>query len=85
MFGSAGAPQLGSSFRVDDLERVRSDRPLLGKLLDLANPVSVRMSGVNINGPPPARVEAAGFAIDSATWLEPGHIFTLIRGPRTDG
>ncbi len=44
------------------LEHVRSDNRLLGKLMDVLNPVVVRMAGANINRHTVDNVNAGGFA-----------------------
>jgi ubiquinone/menaquinone biosynthesis C-methylase UbiE len=44
------------------LEHVRSENPLLGKLMDVLNPVVVRLAGANINRHTAENVRAAGFA-----------------------
>ena len=43
------------------LEHVRSENRVLGKLMDLLNPVVVRVAGANINRETVANVYAAGF------------------------
>ena len=44
------------------LEHVRGSNPIVGRLMDLLNPVAVRMSGANINRRTVENVRAAGFA-----------------------
>jgi len=51
------------------LEHVRSKNGLVGPLMDLANPIAVRLSGANINRDTVANVKAAGFEIESVTRL----------------
>ena len=47
------------------LEHVRSSNPVMGKLMDLVNPLAVRISGANINRRTVDNVRDAGFpAID---------------------
>lgn len=46
------------------LEHVRARNPLLGKLMDWLNPLSVRFQGVNINRDTVNNVKLAGFAIE---------------------
>jgi ubiquinone/menaquinone biosynthesis C-methylase UbiE len=63
------------------LEHVRSDCPVLGRLMDLANPVMVRMSGANVNRRTVENVERAGFTVREARGLGVGPargIFKLI-------
>lgn len=45
------------------LEHVRSGLPLLGRGMDLMNPLTVRMGGVNINRETVRNVELAGFRV----------------------
>ncbi len=47
------------------LEHIRSDHPLLGKLMDWLNPVSLYLVGSNINRRTVENVERAGLLIDS--------------------
>lgn len=44
------------------LEHVRSGNPLMGKMMDLLNPIAVRLSGANINRRTVDNVRAAGFS-----------------------
>lgn len=47
------------------LEHVRGSNPVMGKLMDLMNPIAVRVSGANINRRTVENVRAAGFvAVD---------------------
>lgn len=43
------------------LEHVRSGNPVTGKMMDLLNPIAVRLSGANINRRTVENVRAAGF------------------------
>ncbi len=45
------------------LEHVRSGLPVVGRTMDLLNPVTVRMGGVNINRDTLANVQRAGFRL----------------------
>ncbi len=45
------------------LEHVRSGLPVVGRSMDLLNPVTVRMSGTNINRETVRNVERAGFRV----------------------
>ncbi|NIM50935.1 MAG: methyltransferase domain-containing protein [Gemmatimonadales bacterium] len=67
------------------LEHVRSARPLLGRLMDLLNPIVVRLVGANINRPTVENVRRAGLVVDSVEDLGAGDIFKLILARRTDG
>ena len=53
------------------LEHVRVDKPLIGPLMDLMNPLIVRLYGANINRRTVEKVRQAGLAIDSVTALGP--------------
>ena len=50
--------------RVHLLEHVRARNPLVGRLMELANPVAVRLSGANINRDTVSNVSKAGIALD---------------------
>jgi ubiquinone/menaquinone biosynthesis C-methylase UbiE len=60
------------------MEHVRSAKPLLGSLMDLLNPVVVRIVGANINRRTVENARGAGLAIDSVIDLGVGDIFKLI-------
>jgi phosphatidylethanolamine/phosphatidyl-N-methylethanolamine N-methyltransferase len=51
--------------RVHLLEHVRARNRLLGRLMDLANPIAVRLSGANINRDTVSNVEKAGIALEA--------------------
>ncbi len=65
--------------RLSFLEHVRAPNPLLGWLMDRLNPITVRLTGANINRDTVRNVQSAGIAIDSvdSKWLG---MFRLIRG-----
>ena len=65
--------------RVHLLEHVRARNPLVGRLMDLANPLMVRMSGANINRDTVSNVAKAGMALDAVESRGLG-IIKLIRG-----
>lgn len=65
--------------RVHLLEHVRARNPIVGRLMDLANPIAVRLSGANINRETVSNVAKAGLALDSVESLGFG-IIKLIRG-----
>ncbi|MNP23735.1 Demethylmenaquinone methyltransferase [compost metagenome] len=46
------------------LEHMRSDNPVVGKIMDLLNPITVRLSGANINRRTMENVEKAGLVIE---------------------
>lgn len=60
------------------LEHVRSDNPVLGLLMDLLNPVTVRIIGANINRETVDNVLKAGFYIDSIEDVSSSKIVKLI-------
>lgn len=60
------------------LEHVRPRQPLLGTLMDLLNPLVVRMMGPNINRRTVDNVVLAGFNLESVEDLGSGDIFKLI-------
>lgn len=45
------------------LEHMRSEQPFIGALMDILNPITVRMSGANINRRTLRNIESAGFLI----------------------
>ena len=65
--------------RVHLLEHVRARNPIVGRLMDLANPIAVRLSGANINRDTVSNVEKAGIALDAVESRGFG-ILKLIRG-----
>lgn len=60
------------------LEHVRVNRPIIGTLMDLFNPLIVRMMGANINRHTVENVEIAGLKIISVTDLQ-GKLVRLIQ------
>ncbi len=77
-----GLRELGRVVKPDGrillMEHVRSAKPLLGSLMDLLNPVVVRIVGANINRRTMENAHGAGLAIDSVIDLGVGDIFKLI-------
>ena len=65
------------------LEHVRAGNALLGRIQDVANPLSVRMSGVNINRRTVDSVEASGLAIERVEDVGMRGIFKLIVATKT--
>ena len=51
--------------RVHLLEHVRASNPLIGRLMDLLNPLWVRLTGANINRDTVGNVARAGLEVDS--------------------
>jgi phosphatidylethanolamine/phosphatidyl-N-methylethanolamine N-methyltransferase len=73
--------------RVHLLEHVRAANPVLGRLMDLANPIAVRMSGANINRDTVSNVAKGGMTLDDVESRGLG-IIKLIRasaGERPSG
>ncbi|HSP54871.1 MAG TPA: class I SAM-dependent methyltransferase [Dehalococcoidia bacterium] len=66
--------------RVDLLEHVRANLPVVGGLMDLLNPLVVRMMGANINRDTVGNVGRAGIGIDEVA--SRFGIIKLIRGRR---
>ncbi len=64
--------------RVLLLEHMRSPNPFLGTLMDLLNPVVVRMMGANINRNTVDNILLAGLEIEQIEDLGAGGIFKLI-------
>jgi ubiquinone/menaquinone biosynthesis C-methylase UbiE len=60
------------------LEHVRSRGRIRGKLMDLLNPLVVRLMGVNINRDTVENVQQGGLEVTSVDYLE-GDVFTFIR------
>ncbi len=65
------------------LEHVRAGNALLGRMQDVANPVSVAMSGVNINRRTIENAEASGLAIERVEDVGLRGIFKLIVARKT--
>lgn len=61
------------------LEHVRSGNAIAGRLMDLANPIAVRLSGANINRDTVSNVAKAGISLDEVESRGFG-ILKLIRG-----
>lgn len=60
------------------LEHVRIDSPFIGRLMDLLNPLAVRLTGANINRRTAQNVAAAGLTIETVTDLAPLGLVKLI-------
>lgn len=65
--------------RVHLLEHVRARNPLAGRLMDLVNPLWVRLTGANINRDTVSNVARAGLSLDSLESRSLG-IVKLMRG-----
>lgn len=64
--------------RVMLLEHMRSPNPVVGALMDLLNPLVVRMMGANINRCTVENVQKAGLELEQVEDLGMGGIFKLI-------
>jgi phosphatidylethanolamine/phosphatidyl-N-methylethanolamine N-methyltransferase len=64
--------------RIILLEHMRSSFPVVGTLMDVLNPLTVRMMGVNINRRTVNNVKAAGLEIERLENVAFGGIFKLI-------
>ncbi len=60
------------------LEHVRAANPVLGTLMDLLNPLVVRVMGANINRRTVENVRASGLHLDRVEDLGRGGIFKLM-------
>lgn len=60
------------------LEHVRAANPVFGALMDVANPVVVRIVGANINRRTVENVRRSGLHLDQVEDLDMGGIFKLI-------
>lgn len=60
------------------IEHVRSRNPVLGTLMDIANPLIVRTMGPNINRRTVENVRKAGLCIERVEGLGFGNVFKLI-------
>ena len=64
--------------RIFLLEHVRIDRPVIGPLMDLLNPLIVRLYGANINRRTVENVQRSGLALEAVTDLGPLGVVKLI-------
>jgi ubiquinone/menaquinone biosynthesis C-methylase UbiE len=60
------------------LEHMRARNRALGLMMDIVNPLAVRMSGANINRPTVSNVESAGLKVISVEDLAVQGVFRLI-------
>ncbi len=83
-----GLRELGRVVKPDGqiflLEHVRSDKPVVGTLMDILNPALVRMTGANINRRTVENVRRSGLHIERVEDLGMGDIFKLIVARRKD-
>jgi ubiquinone/menaquinone biosynthesis C-methylase UbiE len=77
-----GLRELGRVVKPDGrillLEHVRIDRPIIGRLMDLMNPIVVQIMGANINRRTVESVRKAGLEIESIEHLGPLKMVKLI-------
>lgn len=62
------------------LEHVRIDLPIIGRLMDVWDPVAVRMGGAHINRRTVDAVRAAGLIVEHEERQGPGGLIRLITG-----
>ena len=60
------------------MEHVRSTDPIMGKLMDLVNPIMRNLMGLNINRDTVGNVKRANLAISKVEDLDRGGIFKII-------
>ncbi|NGM84243.1 class I SAM-dependent methyltransferase [Paenibacillus sp. 7124] len=63
------------------LEHMRSEQPLLGLVMDVLNPVTVRISGANINRRTLQNIEKAGLRIEENVPLMGSIVRSLVLNP----
>ncbi|MFD1774784.1 class I SAM-dependent methyltransferase [Paenibacillus rhizophilus] len=63
------------------LEHMRSEQPFAGILMDLLNPITVRISGANINRRTLQNIEKAGFSIEENVPLMGSIVRRLVLTP----
>lgn len=64
------------------LEHMRSENTFLGKIMDMINPMAVRMSGANVNRKTIENIEKAGLEIEQQIFLIGSIMRKLILIPR---
>ena len=83
-----GLRELGRVVKPDGriflMEHVRSAKPVVGELMDVLNPVVVRVTGANINRRTVENVRRSGLLIERVEDLGMGDIFKLIIARRED-
>ena len=77
-----GLQELGRVVKPDGqiflMEHVRSAKPVVGELMDILNPVVVKVTGANINRRTVENVSRSGLLIERVEDLGIGDIFKLI-------
>ena len=83
-----GLRELGRVVKPDGqiflMEHVRSDKPVVGALMDILNPALVRVTGANINRRTVENVRRSGLLIERVEDLGLGDIFKLIVARKKD-
>jgi ubiquinone/menaquinone biosynthesis C-methylase UbiE len=83
-----GLRELGRVVKPDGqiflMEHVRSEKPVVGELMDILNPIVVRVTGANINRRTVENVRRSGLLIERVEDLGMGDIFKLIIARRID-
>ena len=83
-----GLRELGRVVKPDGqiflMEHVRSEKPVVGELMDILNPIVVRVTGANINRRTVENVRRSGLLIERVEDLGMGDIFKLIVARRKD-
>ncbi len=67
------------------LDHVRIDRPIIGTLMDIMNPFTVRLTGANINRRTAENVRRSPLAVESVTDLGPLDVVKLIVADAPNG
>ncbi len=67
------------------LEHVRSKRPVIGKLMDILNPIAVRMTGANINRDTAANIRKSGLRLleEEDLWSDILKLFEVTKGEKS--
>lgn len=67
------------------LDHVRIDRPIIGTLMDIMNPFTVRLTGANINRRTVENVRRSPLAVEAVTDLGPLEVVKLIVADAPNG
>lgn len=63
------------------LEHMRSENPLVGKALDMVNPLTVRIMGANVNRKSIENIKKAGLKVEQESYLMTSIIRKLVLSP----
>lgn len=63
------------------LEHMRSENPVVGKMLDLVNPITVRMIGANVNRKTIENIEKARLTVEQESYLMTSIMRKLVLSP----